>query len=87
MLNDDEVNDLARDLVSVIERRVASKQPATPDAQIVAALQVAAGLKKALPLVSRLLDAKARAAGMSYAAIGRAGGQSRQSAHSRVRKP
>lgn len=92
MLTPDELDQLAADLLDLIEDRSADilgvprqRLAALPvREQLTAALEVDAGLRTVAPRVSRMIDDRARAAGMSFAAVGAARGQSRQSVHRRV---
>jgi hypothetical protein len=94
MLTDDELAQLAEDLLDLIEDRAADilGVPATQLAEIpkrqllTAALEVDAGLREVTGGVSRLLDERARAAGLTYEQIGRARGKTRQAAHSAARR-
>lgn len=87
MLSSDELDQLAADLLDLIEERAADLVAAAPSEQdvLTAALEVDAGLREVGPRVTRALDERARRAGMSYAAIGAARGTSRQAVHERVR--
>jgi hypothetical protein len=86
MLTEAEQTQLARDLLDLIEQRITLRLPDVPGETeaLTAALEVDAALKKVLPQVSKLLDARARRAGMTLAAIGAARGIRKQSVHRRV---
>jgi hypothetical protein len=86
VLTEPELTQLAHDVLDLIYQRTTPRLSADPDETetLTAALEVAAALKKTLPKVSKLLDQKARDAGMMLAAIGLASGTRKQSVHRRV---
>lgn len=87
-LGSDELARLRTELFDLIVKHAGEIVPADGDEQawLTAMLGIDAALRRAMPLVTKTLEARALKADMSQAAIGRARGTSRQSVNGRVKR-
>lgn len=86
-LDETELACLRHDILDVIVRHAGALVPDNADEQawLTAMLQVDAGLRKAMPLVTKTIEARALKADISQSAIARARGTSRQAVNGRVK--